>query len=106
MKSWKGNAKSEFVCAEIQAERERQKTLSGWSESHDDGHAEGEMALAAACYAAHDGLSGVPRQWPWDERWWNPSTRRRNLIKAAALLVAEIERVDRMRSKSGVDGGE
>ena len=28
--------------------------------------------------------------WPWYSRWWKPTSDRRDLIKAAALLVAEI----------------
>lgn len=34
--------------------------------------------------------------WPWDESWWKPTTPRRDLVKAAALILAEIERLDRM----------
>jgi hypothetical protein len=33
--------------------------------------------------------------WPWDLKWWKPTTPRRDLVKAAALIVAEIERLDR-----------
>lgn len=36
-----------------------------------------------------------PRNWPWHRVWWKPSTRRRNLVKAGALILAEIERLDR-----------
>lgn len=92
--------------AEIAAERRRQISQECWSPSHDDGHVEGELAQAAACYAQHvaDAMDPVPRPpppptpgfWPWDECWWRPSTPRRDLIKAAALIVAEIERLDRM----------
>lgn len=30
--------------------------------------------------------------------WWKPKDRRRNLVKAGALIVAEIERLDRLAS--------
>jgi hypothetical protein len=33
--------------------------------------------------------------WPWHDDWWKPKDRRRDLIRAAALIVAEIERLDR-----------
>lgn len=33
--------------------------------------------------------------WPWDESWWKPTNRRRDLVKAGALILAEIERLDR-----------
>lgn len=39
--------------------------------------------------------------WPWDEEWWKPSEDPvRNLVKAGALIAAEIDRLQR------VDGGE
>jgi len=36
-----------------------------------------------------------PRGWPWAKSWWKPASLRRSLVKAAALLIAEIERIDR-----------
>jgi hypothetical protein len=33
--------------------------------------------------------------WPWGGNWWKPKGRRRDLVRAAALIVAEIERIDR-----------
>lgn len=33
--------------------------------------------------------------WPWAKGWWKPGGSRRMLVKAAALLLAEIERLDR-----------
>lgn len=41
-----------------------------------------------------------PIQWEWDPRWYKSTTKRRYYIKAAALLVAEIERLDRQTAKS------
>ena len=38
----------------------------------------------------------APKNWPWDAGWWKPSDRRRNLVKAGALILAEIERLDRL----------
>lgn len=93
------------VIDEIAAERERQKSVEGWSAEHDDKHNHEEMALAAACYAlprwsrrlamqyVDDILS---RLWPWDAKWWKPDKSRRDLVKAGALIVAEIERLDRV----------
>ena len=97
----------ESVLAEIAAERRRQAEAEGWSPAHDDEHAKGEMAEAAACYARWAGKGapivvgdvrsglGKPLDWPWHASWWKPTTARRDLIKAAALIVAEIERLDR-----------
>jgi hypothetical protein len=92
------------IVAEVMDERIRQMLVEGWTPEHDDEHAEGEMALAASCYArsaANPGhyLARVPRRWPWDRLWWKPSGPRRELVKAAALIVAEIERLDRASAK-------
>ena len=81
-------------------ERKRQITVEDWTPEHDDAHGGAEMAHAAACYticAAEQWGSQppVPFAWPWDEAWWKPTTPRRNLVKAAALILAEIERLDR-----------
>ena len=81
---------------DVIAERERQQTVEGWTHEHDDKHTDGEMAQAAACYAlARRAVScdGLP-MWPWN-RWWKPKDRRRDLVRAGALILAEIERLDR-----------
>ena len=93
------------VIGEIAAERRRQIDAEGWSAEHDDQHKTGELARAAACYALHVGWLQHPRAtgwpqhppgaWPWDDIWWKPRDPRRDLIRAAALIVAEIERLDR-----------
>jgi hypothetical protein len=95
---------SKEVLYEIGAERTRQKSAEGWTEEHDDTYTAGHMALAAACYAAASVGGGarardhtVLRYWPWHRKWWKPTTPRRDLIKAAALIVAEIERLDRLK---------
>lgn len=87
------------VIDEIAAERARQIEAEGWSADHDDAHPHGEMALAAAAYAftGHEGAK--PWFWPWSAHWWKATTHRRNLIKAAALIVAEIDRMDRLDAK-------
>ncbi|WP_224792179.1 hypothetical protein [Pseudomonas aeruginosa] len=88
---------------DVQAERRRQVEAEGWTPEHDDAHSHGEMARAAACYALagssapNDGTAAllVSLAWPWDEQWWKPSTARRDMVKACALGLAEIERLDR-----------
>lgn len=91
------------VIAEIAAERRRQIEVEGWTPEHDDEHEEGSLASAAGCYAHYASLPNEvraantwwPRNWPWQSSFWNPKGRRRDLIRAAALIVAEIERLDR-----------
>ncbi len=88
---------------DVQAERRRQVEAEGWTPEHDDEHSHGQMARAAACYALagssapNDGTAAllVSLAWPWDEQWWKPTSARRDLIKACALTLAEIERLDR-----------
>jgi hypothetical protein len=84
------------VIEEISAERRRQIEVEGWTPEHDDEHANGELARAAASYAISDGyFENISALWPWEDEWFKPKDRRRDLIRAAALLVAEIERLDR-----------
>lgn len=86
----------DHVLAEIGRERDRQLDVEGFSYEHDDEHTRGQIGLAAAVYAGW-GAAGteIGKLWPWDGRWFKPTTFRRNLIKAGALIVAEIERIDR-----------
>ncbi|OVZ31866.1 hypothetical protein CDO36_26040 [Pseudomonas aeruginosa] len=94
---------------DVQAERRRQVEVEGWTPEHDDEHDNGEMARAAACYALagssapSDGTAAllVSLAWPWDEQWWKPSTARRDMVKACALGLAEIERLDRVAASQG-----
>ncbi|MFF6475980.1 hypothetical protein ACET4O_14705, partial [Pseudomonas aeruginosa] len=88
---------------DVLAERRRQVEAEGWTPEHDDAHSHGQMARAAACYALagssapSDGTAAllVSLAWPWDEQWWKPTSARRDLVKACALGLAEIERLDR-----------
>lgn len=99
---------------DVIAERRRQVEVEDFDASHDDMATKGQLATAAACYAFQAGARGrrYPGDpepigiWPWDREWWKPSTdHRRNLIKAAALIIAEIERLDRAAAKEGSDRG-
>ncbi len=85
---------------DVLAERQRQIEVEGWTPEHDDAHSLGQMASAALCYLAEDIPHWARQQahgcyWPWDAEWWNPGDHRRNLVKAGALILAEIERLDR-----------
>ena len=86
----------------IAAERERQITAEGWTPAHDDGHESGDLAKAAMAYTrtAVEPDPHIPYGWPWDPRWWKPSTDPiRNLEKAGALIAAEIDRRLRARHR-------
>jgi len=82
----------------IAKERTRQIRKEGWRAEHDDTHCKGELARAARCYLApklkED--SETPREWPWDIEWWKPSDDKiKNLVRAGALIAAEIDRLKR-----------
>jgi hypothetical protein len=107
------------VIEEIAEERNRQRDAGGRTSEHDDSHECGELAMAAAAYAVtagpcdqidlrvgyrqkwqHGGWSTLSSLlWPWERSWWKPTKTRRNLVKAGALIVAEIERLDRAAAK-------
>ncbi|MHC2481589.1 hypothetical protein [Rhizobium leguminosarum] len=98
---------------DIASERRRQVEVEGFSPAHDDMYNRGELVRAAVNYAAaasvgiylsstHDNINPPPFRnhgqavrWPWSYDRWKSTTPRRDLVKAAALLVAEIERLDR-----------
>lgn len=95
---------------DVLAERHRQVEDEQWTPEHDDRYRHRQLAMAAACYAAavpvHDVLDYsdgkienrvpvMPSAWPWAMAWWKPGTARQNLVKAGALILAEIERLDR-----------
>jgi hypothetical protein len=97
------------VLIEVGDERRRHVEGKGWSPEHDDEHRLGELALAGAAYAVHASFlihpaitrAGLARSlWPWSTSWWKPTSLRRCLVKAAALIIAEIERLDRAEDRS------
>lgn len=118
---------TESVLFEIAAEREHQITTKGWTYEHDDEHIDSSLSQVAACYALHEtkriytsrkfprdvgrsvgeniiihDIERVPVLWPnsWHGSTWGTKDRRRELVIAAALLVAEIERLDRKEGKA------
>ena len=94
----------------IQEERERQINKEGWTRNRDDNiHFQGNLAKAAACYASpttlfavecsNDGKEFVFEDaWPWASRWdkRKKHSRMRQLQIAGALIVAEMERLQRL----------
>ncbi len=85
------------AAADVLAERQRQVTAEGWTAEGDDSYQNSELADAAACYAIHAHNQGfsTPAHWPWSTTWWKQTNPRRDLVKAGALILAEIERIDR-----------
>ncbi|MDM3127282.1 hypothetical protein [Citrobacter sp. CK204] len=92
---------------DVIAERQRQQSVEGWTPEHDDEHSGGEMALAASSYALYAHRKpiapAIPFNWPWEPEWFKQQGARRDLVKAGALILAEIERIDRA---AGIGKGE
>ena len=102
----------------IAAERLRQTSELGWTSEHDDSHDGSELARAAVALCKHAYSRGwqcdnsmipdgsdrytqepAPDEWPEDwQDWWNPKTPIRDLVKAGALIAAEIDRRNRKAS--------
>ncbi|WP_423454343.1 hypothetical protein [Ottowia sp. VDI28] len=90
---------------DVLAERLRQINVEGWTPDHDDEeHLPDELALAAASYVCADAGDAPPAIWPWDRNWWKPRDRRRNLVKSGALILAELERLDRAGARAQQEG--
>lgn len=95
-----GDAQTD-AARDVLAERHRQISVEGWTPEHDDAHTDGALAQAAACYAASSqsrDISYMAHLWPWSTASWKPGTSRGDLLKAGALILAEIERQDRARA--------
>lgn len=92
----------------IAAERQRQMDQEGWTMAHDDEHDSGELAAAGAAYAinAADQLhpysqgdgNNEPVCWPWGRECWKPKDPLRDLVRAGALIAAEIDRIQRRKT--------
>ena len=95
----------------IARERERQVSAEGWTPEHDDQHTQCELIQAAIGYAAYVGYVATEGEdpmdplidWPWEDNAWKPSGDPvRNLVKAGALIAAEIDRL--LRAKAVKEG--
>ena len=89
----------------IAEERKRQIEVEGWTLEHDKMHQIDQLALVACCYAMPERIRSwfnwLPI-WPieWSiKQWWKPTPddRVRELVKAGALIAAEIDRLQRFK---------
>ena len=96
----------------IRFERWRQLVFKGFSFDHDDRHVDGELAMAALAYADAGIMSQIRPDvsvylsyppstgWPWQRSEWKPSDEPiENLVRAGALIAAEIDRLLRLREE-------
>lgn len=65
------------------------------------------MILVKAIFLVNNGDRGDRRVrkagwrngWPWDAKWWKPSDDPiKNLVKSGALIAAEIDRLQNIKS--------
>lgn len=87
----------------IAEERQRQIDLYGYSDEHiqsqPSNYGNGELADAASCYAldpnlrVNEGGYESPVNFPWADSYWKPGERLRDLAKAGAMIVAEMDRL-------------
>ncbi|MFG8551851.1 hypothetical protein ACEP3E_12140 [Pseudomonas aeruginosa] len=88
---------------DVQAERRRQITAEGWTPEHDDLYCAAELPRAAAAYILNGANDEAPAIWSFSAKWWKPRDARSNYVRAGALILAEIERLDRAApGKEGV----
>jgi len=95
----------------IAEERQRQIEVEGWTKEHDAEHKNDELAKAAICYIDPNVYYHqvnrtvsfrIPNEfWPeqWDIRWFKPTNRIRDLVKAGALIAAEIDRLQTQKEE-------
>lgn len=85
----------------IAIERWRQINEEGLSSIEDADYTNEELAEAAMCYINAKRCrevffqeDKVPLRWPWEDESWKPTPndRVRELVKAGALIAAEIDR--------------
>lgn len=94
---------------DVELERIRQVKKEGRTPEGDDAYQHGELAMAAMAYTQSSlRMAAGPTSytddeavfwWPphWERAWFKRKTQRRDLVRAAALIVAEIERLDRIK---------
>ncbi len=89
--------------ADVLCEHRRQLEARAAALAPGNPQAHHELAHAAACYAYPEltALVGV-KTWPWAPEQFKVQDHRSNYVRAAALLLAEIERLDREALSSKV----
>jgi hypothetical protein len=96
------DAEQTQAARDVLDERRRQVEAEGWTPEHDDQYTACELARAAATYATCSHIEQLrlcgEQVWPWHPDWWKRGDYRRDLVKSGALILAEIERVDRDRA--------
>ena len=88
---------------DVAIERSRQISEKGYDQTYDDTHKNGQLIYAAIPFAAaalpgECAVNDYPPEWPFPEPFKKKSTQRENLKIAAALLIAEYDRLGRIEA--------
>lgn len=98
----------------ISDERRRQVEVEGFTSEHDDiEQLDFDLSSVGALYALHASLEKTPNMsmlfekifsywYPWGKKYWKPTAPNdtiKQLVKAGALIAAEIDRLQRMKGK-------
>lgn len=100
----------------VAKERTRQIFDKGYTSEHDDEHTNGEIANAAACYAAtvpifkvmvNTDIFPMKAVYPWQRTFFSKEdhSRKQQLIIAAAFINAEYDRIVRLEEKGETING-
>lgn len=78
----------------IKEEREKQITKYGYTTTHDRNYPNGTVLRGALAYlnAAIYSSSVGEEDWPFDKNYFNSEGELKDLVKAAAMIVAEIDK--------------
>lgn len=97
------NRKMTHAEVSVLVERERQIKNEGHTAEKDDSYTGSELVKAAGCYLiysdAYPNKGQPPELWPWAKAAWKPTNYRHDLVRAGALILAELDRIDRKRTK-------
>lgn len=80
----------------VSDERDRQIITEGYDVQHDRNHHKNDLAYAAIAYALHAvGRARLAQDiWPFSPSSYKPKNRETDLIRAAALIIAELDRTE------------
>ncbi len=98
---WESKERAKEQAEKILAEYRDMAASDGWPEEEgycvtsDTEWDAGELRRAALCYLRNT-TSKVPAKWPWNDEYWKPTKDPVcRLVKAGALIAAEIDRLIR-----------
>ncbi|WP_111430800.1 hypothetical protein [Rhodobacteraceae bacterium DSL-40] len=87
----------------IAEERRRQIEVEGFTAEHDDQYLKGELARSANALLRWGRFpqwrAEPPGDWWLPAAFWKPRDRRANLVRAGAMIAAEIDRLDRLAAR-------